>query len=272
MTNLRYPNNYFKNRGQGIRFKLEKGFLNKMQFYVYEEVVPIFHRFIKTRGATNNPKYFEERFLQMQNKFVIKLEEVAKAHFRDILKLSLTEKYGAWHKVPPKEVSAMLKLLMKQSKFVSKSKFLVRKFFNDAKPFFYPTHEQLLADNFPDNMMKDVVDKLSKGMSGLGRMVYTYSTYFINSAYEIQFRARDPKNDFRYIWGTRPDHRRTPQCELIEKKVNEEKKKKKEKGVTLDRLKEIVDKVANMPAFIKANPEINWVPHYNCRSGLERVV
>lgn len=270
-SNLRYDNNYFRNRSQGIRFKLEQNFLNKLQYYIYDDVMPILKNFANIRALNNNPEYFNGRINAMKLLFSKKIEELAKKHFRDILKLSLTKKYGAWHKVPPHEVSKMLNLLWKQSKFAEKSKYFANSLFQQSKPLFKQSAKQFQSEG--SQIIVDAVsDLFVKGMGSMSRTVYTHSTYFMNSAYEIQFRARDPQDNFRYIWGTRPDNRRTIQCQTIEELVTKEMKEEKEEGVTLDKLEEIVNKVANMEGFKKANPNIKWTPHYGCRSGIERIV
>lgn len=268
MSNLKYPNNYYKNRSRGIRFKLEKSFLNKLTYYVNEEIKPFLARFARLQAEHNNPDVFNVRMKELERNFAEKMEVLALKHFRDILKLSLTEKYGAWHRVPPRAVSDMLKVLWKQSKYGDKSKFFAKETFRKMRPLFKQSVKEWY-DKGEAPVVESITELMDKEMSRVQKSVYTHSTYFVNSAYEIQFKQRDPGNYYRYIWGTRPDKRRTIQCEMIDQKV---KKESKNKGVTLARLEEIVKEISNMPGFKKANPQIKWTPHYNCRSGIERVV
>lgn len=272
LKSFRYDNDYWKGREQGIRFKLEKDFLNKLQFHLYDDVYPVIKRMIKIRMAKNAPDQFTERYAEIRREFVDKVVELAQAHFRDILKLSLVQKYGAWHKVPPRVVTELMNTLVIQSNFVAKAKHYARVIFSRARPDFFPSIKKIQDPDFPDNVITGVTHIFSAGMGRMSQMVYTHSTYFLNSAYELQFRTRDPTELFRYEWLTRPDARRTPQCELIERMVEKEYKKNKEKGLKLSRLKEIVTQVANMKGFKKSNPEIPWTPHFGCRSSIARMV
>ncbi len=230
--------------------------------------MPILKRFAKIRAATNKPDYFTSRMLQMQKAMGVKLQELSLEHFRNVLKLSLTEKYGAWHKVPPREVTKMLDVLWKQSKFADKANYFSRRIFQEARPLFFQTPAEIIKEG-TDAMEEAVQHLFVTQMSKMASSIYTHTTYFINSAYELQFRERDPLQKFKFIWQTRPDNRRTPQCELIAEKITKEGKGN---GVKLDRLIKIVHEVANMVGFRKANPEIHLVPHYSCRSSISRVV
>ena len=272
LKSFRYNNDYWKGREQGIRFKLEKDFLNKLQFHLYDDVFPIIKRMITNRMATNAPDQFKLRYSEIRSEFIDKVVELSQAHFRDILKLSLVERYGAWHKVPPRVVTELMSKLVIQSNFVAKAKHYARIIFSRARADFFPSIEKIQDPEFPDNVITGIADIFSAGMGRMSQMVYTHSTYFLNSAYELQFQTRDPTELFRYEWLTRPDARRTPQCAMIERMIEEEAKQNKEKGVKLSRLKKIVHQVANMEGFKKANPGINLVPHYNCRSSIARMV
>lgn len=271
MSSLKYQNNYIKNRSQGIRFKLEQNFLNKLVYFFNTEIRPVFRGLIRARAGMNN-KYFTERYSEMKHIFQDKAHQLAIEHFTGILKLSLTDKYGAWHKVPKDEVSMMLNKLMKQAKINSKINYISRRMFSQMKPLFSPTLKEMREDEFIQNSIRSLMDIVNKNMSAFGGLIYTQSTYFMNSAYEIQFRTRDPENKFIYIWGTRPDNRRTPQCAMIESKVEAKMKKDKVEGLSLDDLKKIVTDVANMEGFKNANPYLSWTPHYGCRSGIERII
>ena len=268
---MRYPNEYFRNRSQGIRFKLEQNYLNKMQYYLNTEMKPMFRYLLRT-NAGKELASFPSKHRMLMRKFEKKMLKLAEEHFTDILKLSLTEKYGAWHRVPSSEVRAMRIHLMKQSRFQSKAKFLTKRAFDNIEKHFFLNKEEREEENYLEKAMDQISDSMNKSMSAFGRTVYTHSTYFINSAYEIQYRNRDPQKKFLYIWGTRPDHRRTAQCTMIDQMVTDEAKKKNKIGLSLDRLKEIVTQVSNMEGFKKASPGIDWTPHYNCRSGIIRVV
>lgn len=272
MSFLRYPNDYFKNRSWGKRHKLEQNFLNKLQFFINDEIKPSFVGLVRARASLNNPAYFKFRYNELRRLFGRKLFMLSQEHFAGILRLSLVEKYGAWHKVPPEEVQKMLDKLMKQSKFRDKSDFLVNRMFENTKDMFAPTLKEMGVKDFPRNIMEEIAEEMSKDMSAIGRTIYTHTTYFINSAYEIQFKQRDPQNVFLFLWQTRPDLRRTVQCEMIDQMVKDEAKRDKEGGISIDRLKAIVTQVGNMEGFKKANPGIDWVPHYNCRSGIRRIV
>jgi len=122
------------------------------------------------------------------------------------------------------------------------------------------------AGDIPEGKKKKFRAELAKFTA----VINTESQQAINTGRELEYHARDPLNRYRYTWGIRRDHRTTPQCLEIAQRVEEEKQLNREKGVRLDRLKSIVREVA-----LKYDPDYpyrDWVPHYNCRSSLRRVV
>lgn len=272
MTNLRFPNNYFKQRYKKNRFRLDQHFLNQIQDYIYNSLKPSLTGLVRARTAKANPEYFKGRYSNLQTQMEKAVMEFSIEHFEDIIRLSLFEKYRSWHKIPKEEVDRMLELLLDKSKFSRKIKYYVNKTFDTIKPKFSPKLKEFKEKNFVKDTMEEIQDMMNRNTGSFSSVVYTHSTYFVNSAYEIQFRQRDPKDLFLYRWGTRPDNRRTPQCAMIDQLVKKQMKITKEEGVKIDWLKTTVDRVANMRGFKKANPDIPWVPHYGCRSGLERVV
>ncbi len=112
--------------------------------------------------------------------------------------------------------------------------------------------------------------RLNTQMKLFKSVVRTESQHISNSSREWVYRDRDPLNRYRYVWGIRRDHRTSQQCLEIAARVDEEKRMNREKGVRLDRLKSIVREVAMK--YAPDYPYREWVPHYNCRSKLRRII
>lgn len=90
-----------------------------------------------------------------------------------------------------------------------------------------------------------------------------------NNGRAIEFERRDLQQRFRYRWGIGRDARVTECCKEIEETVNSESAATKQKGVTLKRLEIIVAFTGNkyFPEYIQRK----FDPHWNCRSGVEKI-
>ncbi len=86
--------------------------------------------------------------------------------------------------------------------------------------------------------------------------------YAIHLGRELEWKAQDPKGNDRYRWGVGRDKRTTVCCQEIASLSA--------KGVPLDRLKRIIYEkgTEHFPTY-RQRP---WNPHWNCRSGAERVI
>ena len=103
---------------------------------------------------------------------------------------------------------------------------------------------------------------LSKGQARtIGR---TEMTSVLNTAREIDYKERDPKDEFKYKWLNPLDDRTTPQCREITKRTKG--------GVSMKDLKIIVKEVAEKYAEGGFKYTREFLPHINCRSSFIRIV
>lgn len=270
---LQYPNNYFKDRSRGIRFKLEKNFLNKITRYNYAVLFPELEKLLKNKLHQKNSGLFAEKINDLKNQLNNKVLLEAERHFKDILKVNLSENFeGSWFKVPDRAVTSAYDSLLMQTKYKRNVETLINRAFGSLTNKYYEIDEQRLSKDITNEIMSSLENILNKNVIKIQRLTYTNTTRAVNRGREIQYRERDPTNQFRYVWQTVPDKRRTPQCAQIVLRVESEMKRTNENGVTLSRLKMIVDEIANLPTFKKSNPNIDWVPHWNCRSTIRKVV
>ena len=130
------------------------------------------------------------------------------------------------------------------------------------------------AQKIPDQMtrQKYITKVMNTFSAQFQSSIITRTTNAINWGRELSYRQLDLDGSDRYRWSIHKDTRVTPQCVMIDQMVRQEAKVKNEHGVTLNRLKQIIDFVANLPQFQRANPNLDWTPHYRCRSEVIRVM
>jgi len=93
------------------------------------------------------------------------------------------------------------------------------------------------------------------------RIVRTEEHEIATTLRETDFALRDPTEKNKYKWIGPSDHRTSAVCESI--------KRKTKKGVSMDKLKEIIQKETT-----RFNPKWtvkDWTPHPNCRHSFVRV-
>ena len=270
---LQLPNDFYIQRSRGIRYQLEKNFLNKIVQHNFKQTFPALKRLIRSKEYKNNPSVFGSKLHEEKRALTNKIMESAEEHFMNILKLNLSENFqGSWFKVPQEAITPAYQSLLIQNDFKKNIETIVNNAFNNILNNFYNIGDDPLNKKAIDNIFAVMGTNIERAVTRVQRYTYTVTTRTYNLAREIQFRERDPTNQFRYVWGTVPDSRRTPQCAEIERRVKSEMNRTGEKGVTLDRLKQILNEVANLPMYVRANPNIEWTPHWNCRSGIRRIV
>ena len=107
-------------------------------------------------------------------------------------------------------------------------------------------------------------------LSRFETMARTELHYISNASREIEWKIRDPRGTFVYKWGIALDGRTTESCKETKELVEQEAKANNKRGVSLNRLEQIVAFVGSkyFPEFTQRS--LN--PHYNCRSIPIRVV
>lgn len=109
-------------------------------------------------------------------------------------------------------------------------------------------------------MVKAVIEMAGIEKGDAETIVRTEANALRNKLREISARINDPEGQFKYMWIGPNDYRTTDICTAI--------KNRSEKGVTLDKLKDIVEDEAH-----KADPNWDvrdWNPHGNCRHSFIR--
>ena len=268
---LKLPNQFYADRSRGVRYKLEQQFLNKIVHFTNTELYPALEVLIQRKTFQKDPTKFAQKMKDLEKELTQRIFSLADKHIKDILKVNLSDNFeGSWFKVPDKAIDENYNSLILQSKYKKNIETIISRTFGLLTNRFFLITESRLSKKIVEELMKTLKDTMRSSISRIQRLTYTNTTLAVNRGREIQFRQRDPNNTYRYKWQTVPDKRRTPQCEQIVLRVEADMRRTGDKGVTLSRLKQIVTEVANLPQFRKSNPNIDWTPHYNCRSTIRR--
>ena len=116
----------------------------------------------------------------------------------------------------------------------------------------------------PDLMLKSIMQIAGKNFpkNKAGGILWGEYQAITNKAREWSFRQSDPKGTEKYRWLSTPDNRRTKTCERISSRTS--------KGVTLDRLNQIIkeemDRSKKLGELDKSFEGRDYQPHYLCRS------
>jgi hypothetical protein len=195
------------------------------------------------------------------------LEEISDRHFTSLMRLGLFEGLeNPRGRVPSELVEAAKDLFLQDNRFQESIDLLTQRLTKrvmDAVQTFRPERT--------DEDLKEELEKIARAeLSKFNPVIFTFSNAVVNKGRELEFRARDPGNNFLYIWSIRKDSRTSPVCLEIDETMRAEMRRMRKKGIPLDRLKMIVESVAvkHQPGWIMKD----WMPHYHCRSGLVRVV
>lgn len=238
----------------------------------------VFNRLIKENIYTRlSPLPINYSFPEFAEKTSSETREKVREFFKRLIKLGLREALENPRAIiSDNEVNREYESFIGRSRALSWVSYLLETFKEDYAIFLIEMTNLLGTD-------KEAVDKLTiKGIRDylIARVTARFNRYYssmsvemqagINSARESKYRTRDPEKKFKYHWGIRTDQRTTPQCLEIARRVNKRMAETGEVGVELDWLKAIINQVA-----VEIDPKWSireWVPHYNCRSVLKRVV
>jgi hypothetical protein len=105
----------------------------------------------------------------------------------------------------------------------------------------------------------------------LERIARSETTAITAKGREITFQQRDPEGLHKYRWFGPRDKRNSEECPEIKRRVAKEGKNR---GVSLERLKEIQEEVVDEANKMRKTDwnYRDWLPHANCRHVIQRVV
>ena len=117
------------------------------------------------------------------------------------------------------------------------------------------------------NIVSKLDDTIEASEGALKRIARTETHKVLNIAKaNAWMEAQEGRKLFMFKWGGPRDTRVTEYCSAIKKKV---KKEGGGRGVSLKRLREIIEEESDQSIFQKVTP---FTPHINCRHELQRIV
>lgn len=226
----------------------------------FRSFIDAFNKHIRSQIKDIPLSELEKRWPKLREDFRAEMTRRAKLHLRQILKLGLFEgmEEPRGVKIPEDVMDKYMRHYWRQSSFEVAINLLLERIV-----------PAIVATRYSGDV-EGLKNRVSAQMNLFQAVVRNESQFAINTGRELEFRQRDPFNRFRYRWGILRDHRTTPQCMEIAETVERLSRERNDRGLPLEELKQLINYVA-----VKHDPKWrprDWVPHYNCRSGLERVV
>lgn len=258
-----------QSRSNNKRMQLEKQLINSVIDFWRREITTEIQDVIRIGNREN----IANKLFQIRNNLRVNLMKRIDTHIEKILRLGLREVSVGNIQIPQEKIDDAKALFFSQSNIEQAITIVTQNISAELvrlQGFQFTITSQEEKETIIDTIGKALNTLARKELNAFNNTMRTEATAAINLGRAIEYENRDTLDDFRFVWQSFDDFRRTPQCEEITETVESEANANNEPGVSLSRLKEIIDIVAR-----KHDP--NWqlrafVPHFNCRSSLTRRV